>query len=174
MATGEELDMVAMTEALTAELMSYAMLMTLISGIVVLLVFGIVFLIRKKNFLKEVCVRSIPVKGILPIAILAVGFNVITSVVITYVPWPQEWIDAYAANSAAIDGSLISWITAVIMAPLLEEVVFRGLMYTRLKKGLPVIVAAIITSLAFGIMQGAKEYTLSTTGIFQIPRLIPY
>ena len=40
------------------------------------------------------------------------------------------------------------------MAPVLEEIVFRGLVYTRLKKGMPAIVAAVLTSLLFGIMHG--------------------
>lgn len=162
MATGEELDVMAMTEALTAQLMEQVMTMTLIAGVITLLIFWIVFLIRKKKFTKEVCIRKIPVNGILPIAILAAGFNVITSVIITYFPWPQAWMDSYAANSSAIDGSLASWILAVFMAPVLEEIVFRGLMYTRLKKGLPVIAAAIVTSLAFGIAHGTIIWAIYT------------
>jgi len=54
MAAGEELDVMAMTEALTAEVMSRAMEMTFIAGVVALLIFWLVFLIRKKKFTKEV------------------------------------------------------------------------------------------------------------------------
>jgi len=53
MAAGEELDVMAMTEALTAEVMSRAMEMTFIAGVVALLIFWLVFLIRKKKFTKE-------------------------------------------------------------------------------------------------------------------------
>jgi len=162
MASGEELDVMAMTEALMEEVMGRAMEMTFVAGLVTLVIFGLVFLIRKKKFTKEVCLRKIPVKGILPIAIMAACFNVITSVIISYVPWPQEWMDSYIANSSAIDGSLMAWLTAVLMAPVLEEIVFRGLVYTRLKKGLPVIVAAIVTSLAFGIAHGTMIWAIYT------------
>ena len=162
MASGEELDVIAMTDVLMAEVMSKAMEMTFIAGLVTLFIFWIVFLIRKKKFIKEVCIRKIPVTGILPIAIMAAAFNVITTVIISFMPWPQEWMDSYVESSSAIDGSAMAWFTAVLMAPVLEEIVFRGLMYTRLKKGLPAIVAAIITSLAFGIAHGTVIWAIYT------------
>lgn len=162
MATGEELDVAAMTEVLTAELMGRLMEMTFVAGLVTLLLFWLVFLIRKKKLTKEVCIRKIPVKGILPIAIMAACFNVITSVVVSYFPWPQSWMESYIANSSSIDGSIMSWITAVLMAPVLEEIIFRGLVYTRLKKGLPVIAAAILTSLAFGVAHGTMIWGIYT------------
>lgn len=162
MASGEELDMIAMTELVTSELMNNMMTMTLVAGIVTLFVFWIVFVIRKKKFVNEVCIRKIPAGSILPIAVLAASFNVITSVVISMFPWPQGWIDSYAQNSSAIDGSIMAWVTAVLMAPILEEIVFRGLMYTRLKKGLPMLGAAIITSLAFGLAHGTIIWAIYT------------
>ena len=162
MANGEQLDTVALAEQAMAAVMDKAMLMTLISGIIVLLLFWIVFLIRKKKFTKEVMIRQISIKGVLPIALLAVSFNVITSVLISVVPWPQSWMDSYAMSSSVIDNSVIAWLTAVFMAPVLEEIVFRGLMYTRLKKGMPVVVATIITSLAFGIMHGTIIWAIYT------------
>ncbi|MBR5566311.1 MAG: CPBP family intramembrane metalloprotease [Roseburia sp.] len=162
MASGEELDVMSMTDALIAEVMSKAMEMTFIAGLVTLFIFWIVFLIRKKKFTKEVCIRKIPVTGIFPIAIMAAAFNVITTVIISFMPWPQEWMDSYVESSSAIDGSAMAWFTAVLMAPVLEEIVFRGLMYTRLKRGLPAIVAAIITSLAFGIAHGTVIWAIYT------------
>ena len=162
MAAGEEIDIMAMTAEVTELLMGRLMEMTFVAGIVTLVLFWLVFLIRRKKFTKEVCLRKFPVNGILPIAVLAACFNVVTSVIITYFPWPQSWADSYAASASSIDGSLMSWLTAVLMAPVLEEIVFRGLMYTRLKKGLPVIVAAIVTSLAFGIAHGTIIWFIYT------------
>lgn len=162
MASGEKMDIMTMTDAVMAEVMAKAMEMTFIAGLVTLLIFWVAFLIRKKKFTKEVCIRKIPVNGIFPIAIMAAAFNVITTVIISFVPWPQEWMDSYVQNSSAIDGSLMAWLTAVFMAPVLEEIVFRGLMYTRLKKGLPAIAAAIVTSLAFGIAHGTVIWAIYT------------
>ena len=162
MATGEELDMALLETQLMDAVMGEAMMMTLLSGVIVLLVFWLVFLIRKKKFSEEVCIRSIPVKGILPVVLLAACFNVITSVIISFIPWPESWMESYMANSSAIDNSIVAWITAVLMAPVLEEIVFRGLMYTRLKKGLPAILAAVFTSLVFGIVHGTVIWAIYT------------
>ena len=162
MATGEELDVMALTEQVTAAVMDQAMLMTFISGIAVLLIYWVIFLIRKKKLTAEVMIRPIPTKGILPIILLAVTFNVITSVLIGLIPWPQSWMDSYMMNSSVIDNSLIAWLTAVLMAPVLEEVVFRGLMYTRLKKGMTIVTATVLTSLAFGIMHGTIIWAIYT------------
>ena len=162
MATGEELDMVLLETQLMDAIMGEAMMMTLISGIIVLLVFWVVFLIRKKKFFKEVCIRPISVNGILPVVLFAACFNLITSIVISYIPWPETWMESYVENSSVIDNSIVAWITTVIMAPVLEEIVFRGLMYTRLKKGLPVIAAAIFTSLVFGTVHGTVIWAIYT------------
>ena len=162
MAAGEEIDIMAMTAEVTELLMDRLMEMTFVAGIVTLVLFWLVFLIRRKKFTKEVCLRKFPVNGILPIAVLAACFNVITTVVVSYFPWPQSWMDSYAASASSIDGSLMAWLTAVLMAPVLEEIVFRGLMYTRLKKGLPAIAAAIVTSLAFGIAHGTIIWFIYT------------
>ncbi len=162
MAAGEEIDIVAMTTEVTELLMGRLMELTFVAGLATLVLFWLVFLIRRKKITKEVCLRKFPVNGILPIAVLAACFNVITTVVVSYFPWPQSWIDSYAASASSIDGSLMAWLTAVLMAPVLEEIVFRGLMYTRLKKGLPAIAAAIVTSLAFGIAHGTIIWFIYT------------
>lgn len=159
---GEVIDTTEMVELLNTAIMESAMLMTLIAGILVLFVFWLVFLIRKKKFTNEVCIRPIPAKAILPIAIMAGSFNILTSVIISMFPWPEGWMDSYAASSSAIDNSLTAWLTAVVMAPVLEEIVFRGLVYTRLKKGLPQMMAAIMTSLIFGIAHGTIIWAIYT------------
>ena len=151
---GEEIDELLLAEQMVTAIMDQALAITFWSGIIVLIVFWIRFAVRKKSFLKEVECKPVAVKGILPIVVFALGFNVIVSVVISYFPWPQGWMDAYATSAAPLDGSLMSWLTGVLMAPVLEEIVFRGLVYTRLKKGMPAIVAAVLSSLLFGIMHG--------------------
>lgn len=150
------------TTAVSALLMERLMEMTFVAGIVSLFIYWLVFLIRKKKFTKEICLRKIPVSGILPIAIMAAAFNIITTVVISFIPWPQEWMDSYIQNSSAIDGSLMAWLTAVFTAPILEEIIFRGLIYTRLKKGFPVAAAAVITSVIFAIAHGTIIWMIYT------------
>lgn len=158
-------DTMLLIEMMTVALMDQLMAITFWSGVLTLVIYWIRFAVRKKNFLKEVEFKKIPVKNLLPIIIFAPSANIVLSMVISNFPWPQAWIDAYMTNSSIIDGSLMSWLTAVVMAPLLEEIVFRGLVYTRLKKGMPAIAAAIVASLAFGLCHTGIIWVIYATAL---------
>ena len=159
-AAGEEINDLLLTEQLSAQITEDAMVMSLWGGIITLLIYWIRFAVRKKKFLKEIELNPISLNGVLPIIVVAVGLTVIIVVVISYIPWPKEWIEAYTTGSASLDGSLMSWISAVLVAPVVEEILFRGLIYTRLKKGMPMVVAAVLTSLLFGLMHGTIIWIL--------------
>ena len=160
-----EADVVAITEQATMMLMENLMAVTFWSGVLALVIYWIRFAVRKKSFLKEVELKKVPVKNLLPVIILAPCANVVLSMAMSYFPWPQGWMEAYMENSSIIDGSLMSWLTAVVMAPLLEEIVFRGLVYTRLKKGMPAIAAAIVASLAFGLCHSGIIWVIYATAL---------
>ena len=165
MSSGEAMDEVALMELLNTFIMDKAMEMTFWAGVMTLVIFWIRFAVRKKNILKEVECKKIAKEGILPIIVTALSMNVVLSMVIGYFPWPQGWMEAYMENSSIIDGSLMSWLMAVVMAPVLEEIVFRGLVYTRLKKGMPAIAAAIVASLAFGLCHTGIIWVIYATAL---------
>lgn len=155
-ALGQELDNQALYQQVYARIMELSTLMVLISGIVTLVIYWIVFLIRKKKFRKEVVIEKIDTRGILPIILLGMALNIVIALVLDLIPFPQSWIDSYTMNSGSLgEGNVIvNWISVVFMAPVLEEIVFRGLIYTRLKKGMPTLVAAVLSALLFGAMHG--------------------
>ncbi len=155
-ATGDVTDTAEITRMITEKILEQSMTMTLISGILALLTYWIVFLIRKKKFAQEVKLRKIPVKGILAVLLMGITFNIVISTLLATIPFPDAWMETYQQNSSVLTGGneVISFLATVFMAPVLEEVVFRGLIYDRLKKGMPAVVAAIISSLAFGLMHG--------------------
>lgn len=155
-ATGDVTDTAEITRMITEKILEQSMTMTLISGILALLTYWIVFLIRKKKFAQEVKLRKIPVKGILAVLLMGVTFNIVISTLLATIPFPDAWMETYQQNSSVLTGGneVISFLATVFMAPVLEEIVFRGLIYDRLKKGMPAVVAAIISSFAFGLMHG--------------------
>lgn len=48
----------------------------------------------------------------------------------------------------------LAFITLIVVAPLAEEILFRGFLYGRLRRRLPVWVSIIVTSLLFGAVHG--------------------
>lgn len=57
---------------------------------------------------------------------------------------------------------VLAFVTLVIIAPIAEEVLFRGYLYGYMKRYLPVWVAVILSSLVFGFMHGSWNVGINT------------
>lgn len=57
---------------------------------------------------------------------------------------------------------ILAFITLVIMAPIAEEVIFRGYLFSKLKKYFPVWFGIIVTSLMFGFIHGQIRVAVDT------------
>ena len=57
---------------------------------------------------------------------------------------------------------ILAFITLVIVAPLSEEILFRGYLFGKLKKFAPVWVSIIVTSALFGFIHGAWNLAIDT------------
>ena len=69
---------------------------------------------------------------------------------------PQATLSSYTDSAAGLLGasSVLTILCIAVIAPLSEEVIFRGLLYTRLKRGMGRAPAILLASLLFGIMHG--------------------
>ena len=112
------------------------------------------FAIRKKNFFVETRMRKFSPK-LLPILLLiALGIGLFANSALNLLP--ASWVASYSQDSSfAGTGTLIgSLIAQAIIAPLTEELTFRGLMLSRFNKGLPTWIGIAISSIIFGVMHG--------------------
>lgn len=128
--------------------------LVIISGIITILFLTVFFLIRRKNVLTESGVKKTQGKYI-PIAIgLGVGYMLIINFGLCLLP--ESWLMAYSEQSSGlVEGSAAAIIVStMIMAPFIEEIIFRGLMLSRLRKGMPDVVAVLICALIFGLAHG--------------------
>ena len=69
---------------------------------------------------------------------------------------PKFMLESYTATQQIIEGGgfLIQFLTAGIVAPIVEELIFRGLVYRRTKKMTGTIAAAILSAALFGVFHG--------------------
>lgn len=56
----------------------------------------------------------------------------------------------------------LAFIALVILAPVAEEVIFRGYLFGKLKKSVPVWAAIVVTSITFGAVHGAWNLAIDT------------
>ncbi|NCQ54337.1 hypothetical protein COV88_01855 [Candidatus Saccharibacteria bacterium CG11_big_fil_rev_8_21_14_0_20_41_19] len=57
---------------------------------------------------------------------------------------------------------ILAFMTLVVIAPIAEEVLFRGYLYGKLKKFVPVWAAIVVTSVLFGFIHGAWNLAVDT------------
>ena len=95
-----------------------------------------------------------------PIGILAflggVSANIWFGLMVGLIPWPEKWIAEYdAASSALSAGNIWLEVLAVVLwAPIIEEILFRGMVYRYLSAALPAGAALLFQGLLFGGMHG--------------------
>ncbi len=128
----------------------------IVSGIVNIFIYWIVMLIRKKKLTKELSLKKMNPVAIVPIFFGGISLNFLLSFLITMIPFPESLWASYEASSSELLGGagIAMWIATVIAAPVVEEIVFRGFVYSRLKTGMPMWLAIVLTSFAFGCAHG--------------------
>lgn len=156
---GGMLDPFALAEDMTDFLLNNANLISVISSLLSLFLLWPVFAVRRKKYMREISLM--PAKPELAPAaaiLLGLSFAFVLSIVLDLLPIPESAWEEYAQYSAGItdvDRPLLGFFAAVIIAPITEEIFFRGLIYTRLKRGMPTAIAVILESAIFGLLHGA-------------------
>ncbi len=155
-ASGVPIDSVAMTLEMQTFLLENQNVLLMISGALTLLFLLVFFKCRKKSFGKEVQLEKLDKRMVLPCIIMGWSFSLLVSSVLNVISLPQELVQSYAESSQGIvEGNYFVRILAtVVLIPMVEEVIFRGLIYTRLRKAMNVPVAILVSSLVFGVMHG--------------------
>ncbi|MBR4878521.1 MAG: CPBP family intramembrane metalloprotease [Clostridia bacterium] len=86
---------------------------------------------------------------------LGIGANLWTSAMVQSV-FSQSSIEEYNAASSNLTAnvSILSIIGIALFVPVMEEIIFRGIILNRLSKIMPVAAAVIVQGVVFGIMHG--------------------
>jgi len=110
-----------------------------------------------------------------PLVFLAVGgllysFGAITILVYPLYHLDSEWVTALLETELFPDSPLKLFVMAVILAPLLEEIIFRGLIFSRLTKKWGMTWGMIVSSLAFAVLHldpiGAFVFGVTTCVLY--------
>lgn len=152
------LDQAAMEEQLMEEVLGQTNVILLISNLLVLVFLLIFFAIRRKKPLREVQAVRFSAGYIPHIAVLAVAMSLMVCVGLGFLP--EDLMESYSSASQYVvsDNTLLTILSVVIIGPITEEIIFRGLVYSRLKKVMPMAVAVVLASLTFGLMHGQSVW----------------
>ena len=155
-ASGVTIDSMALTKEMQTFLMENQNVLLMVSGALTLLFLWGFFKLRKKNVGKELEIGTFNTKMVLPLAVMGWSFSLLVSSVLNVIPLPKEVLQSYVESSQGIiEGNyFIRILATVVVVPIVEEVIFRGLIYTRMKKAMKVPAAIVLSGLVFGLMHG--------------------
>lgn len=141
-----------LTKILTTDVSN---IITLIAYALFALSITVFFLVRRKNVLTEVGAKKCPVASLPMAALFGVTANYLYSFLVGIIPWPDSIIEAHNEAYALLDGSdgniLLTVVTVALLTGVLEEVVYRGLVMTRLRRSVHPALACIISALLFSL-----------------------
>lgn len=126
----------------------------LIYALLLVLFLVIFFAIRKKNLFEETQIRKFSIKLLPSLLILSVGLILMVNGILNLLP--ASLLQGYSEASEFLgEGTFVmSLLTQALLAPLTEELTFRGLMLSRFRKAMPLWIAIAISSVTFGAVHG--------------------
>ena len=125
----------------------------LISGLLTLVVVQIFYLLRRKKLSEALWLRPVPAPTLFAGASLAPALYF--AVIIVLYMLPADWTQSYEEASSGIDtGTFTGVIVIAIVAPIVEEVIFRGLTMTRLSRVMSGWLAVLLSAAVFGLCHG--------------------
>ncbi len=139
-------------EQLSGVLYESAMLFTAVSGLLAIGVILLFYRIRRKKLGDALWLRRVEGPGLLSGAALAPALYL--AVTVAMMALPEAWLDSYAEASSGVSGGGVIGIVAVLVAPVVEEFIFRGLIMTRLAQAMPGWLAAALSAAIFGLCHG--------------------
>lgn len=131
-----------------------ANMLSLISGIVILALLAVFFAFRKKKLSTAFYLNKSRASVILICFFAGIALNFMTTLIISYLP--PSLLESYEdASSVTMQGESLWYIlAAVVMAPILEEVIFRAMMLSRISTATGNVLAIILSSAVFGAVHG--------------------
>ena len=147
-------------------------LMTVLSGALTLLVILLIAKIVKHEPFSYIGIRKVKPKEVGLLFLYGAVFCAAISFILVLIPFPESWLAEYEEESSVLF-DIPAWqtfLSSVIMAPLVEETVFRGLIYRSLSRGIPRAVAMVLVSVLFGYLHGTVYWMIyaGVLGLFLV------
>ncbi len=141
-------------------------LSTILSCLFLICVLLLFFAARRKRFSRELGFAHVyaPMTALFHPFAAGFGMCILATFAISVIPFPDSVTAVYEQYAGQVAGGNPFWmfLATVLFAPLSEEILFRGLIYSRMKQGMPALLAALLSALIFGVMHGTLLHLVYT------------
>ncbi len=139
---------------------------TVMITVIASVLFAVLAIFILKSFVKnpyEYIKLSRPRTADIPLLLVfGASLNIICSVAVAFIPFPETMVEQYAEASAELSEPHIA-VTALLtlmVAPTVEELLFRGLIFRSLRSGFNVPIALILSAALFGIAHSSPIWII--------------
>ena len=137
----------------------HALVFTILSNLFSLLFLFLIFRLRGKNFAQEIGFRKVNIHTLILPVFGAFCFSMAFALVTYHMSFTNAGLitdsKSYLSGIFPGLGTMVQVAALLIVSPLAEEIIFRGLILTRLQRSFPDLAAILLSGLLFGIIHAA-------------------
>lgn len=144
--------MAQLTHIITGKLMA----ISLVCSLITIGLYCLTAPMCRRSLREHLWLYPMASQDIVPVLLLGISANLLLSALLEWLPIPAQWMSDYEVSSAWIpqDLTAASFLFVGLAGPVTEELCFRGLLFTRLRQGMPQAAAALISAILFGLAHG--------------------
>lgn len=126
-----------------------------------LFVLAVLWMIARRRGMSMIAFTGLHHRTTTAIGVLVLAAGVAAAfwatIAINLIPWPESWMEAYLTESSALTTAkpVLDFVAVVLLAPLVEEMLFRGVIYDAFCMLLPAGAAVLFQGVLFGSVHGA-------------------
>lgn len=136
--------------------------MEIISCILTMIIFYFILKVKRVNFVDSIKLNKITVHSALSFIFLGLSVYFIFIILLNCIPFFQGNDTVSNTNDLhkSVNGInvVFLFVAKSISAPIVEEVTFRGLIYSKLKLAFPRLVSSLLVSIIFGIIHFSSSF----------------
>ncbi len=157
---------------------AYAMIA---SYLVLITVYMLIYFFRKKSFAGEIGLRKTELLSVPASFLFGVALQVLVVFIIGFVSVAIPSIAEKAIESEEVYNYMFGnasttsvFFATAVVTPVLEEILFRGLIYTRMKKAMPKAAAMLLSALWFGFAHSGGAHQVAYAAVLGIIMVLIY
>lgn len=153
--TFTEQEMLTLAEEVTAAANERLHTLTLLSGLITVLVLTLSCRLRKKEPLRELCVSPLPLNRAPFCVLFGIALQPVVLFLINFLPAPLlENYEKMNPLTVAGDPLYIELLDVIILVPIVEELIFRAMVFRQMRRGMSTPVAVLVSAAIFGAVHG--------------------
>ncbi len=144
--------------SLMEQVLSQTVMITLISNLLTVLIVCLIQTVRMRKPAEEFRLRPVNFMRIPTFLLFGASLNVFVSGTLSFLPLPEEIIAAFENQYSALYGDTPLWLeilSIAVVTGITEEIIFRGLVNSRLSRGMQTGTVIMVSSVIFGLAHGA-------------------